>query len=179
MSGHVRASGSSVARPRKRRGHDSAKLYAAFVASWLRGLVANAILALSHDKESDMPSRWCSRVWAALVLVLVISAVFAQEPAPQSGLFNRQEVMIPMRDGVRLQNGHLHSEERRQAAAVPAQPHALRRSRRRAVEPASPRGAAGRRLHLRLPEPARQVQVRRAMGHAASAARGQRPRRHR
>jgi hypothetical protein len=50
-----------------------------------------------------MPFRPRSRCWPALGLLVVVFVALAQEQPPAPSLFVRQEVMIPMRDGVRLQ----------------------------------------------------------------------------
>ena len=52
--------------------------------------------------------------WLSIALLLVASALSAQTPDPAAG-FEHRNVMIPMRDGVKLNTDHLRA--RRTAAA--------------------------------------------------------------
>ena len=115
-----------------------------------------------------------------LLFLLVDPLLHAQSPAPPAtaaaakSIWRVQEFMVPMRDGVHLQTVVIYAEGSNPAAADSPDTHSVRRAdagglrqsrgeERRRLVADELEGARRRRIHLRLPESARTIQVRRRL----------------
>ena len=110
-----------------------------------------------------------------LALIIPVSALSAQTPADPAATFDKREVMVPMRDGVKLHTLDLHAQEPDREPPDHLHPHAVRHRRRgRIVRQLVRRDGEGG-LHLRLPGHPRTVHVRRPVRHASPATRQEGP----